>query len=314
MGVRLWVVPEGASETDASAGSSCELDQDRFVIGRAASADLRLPDASVSARHCSIRVEGPRYVLVDHTSTNGTRVNDQPVVAERPKVLRDGDWITIGVFRVRFHAGVPVSEPSSRERTASLARRLSRAASGASAAPAQLVVLNGETRARTLVLPDPPARVVMGRAESADLPLPDADASREHAEVLVDLDGALLRDLGSKNGVLVNEKRVSEKRLRDRDQITIGATIVLYEDPSEARLASLEAEPDRALPPPTRVSPPIMPETEPAAVAPEPPREPDRPLAPPPVASGLSNAELFVIGLALAVLVASLAGLYVLMR
>lgn len=307
MGVRLEVHAAELPEVV----TTYEFEADRVVLGRGAGADVRLPHPTVSVRHASIRVEGARYVLVDHGSTNGTRLGDQTLVAERPKVLRDGDVLSIGAYRAKFTSGV-VSEPTSRERTASLARRLARLGpAGIRATPARLVVVNGEKKGTTLELPDPPARLVIGRGEQTDLALPDADASREHCEVVVELDGPIVRDLGSKNGLLVNDKPVTQKRLRDRDELTIGATVVSYEDPADALLANVEALADEALPPP----PPEPPPPEPPEPDTEPVREPERPIVrAPPRAAPLSRAEVLVAWLAAAVLLASLGGLYWLLR
>jgi pSer/pThr/pTyr-binding forkhead associated (FHA) protein len=302
VGVRLEVRQDGSAEI-----ATFEFEQDRIVIGRGVAADVRLPHAAVSVRHASIRLDGGRYVLLDHGSTNGTRVGDQLLVAERPKALRDGDVVAIGTFRIAFAAGIAVREPTSRERTASLARRIARSGpAGVRATPARLVVLNGEKKGHALELPEPPARLVIGRGDETDLPLPDADASREHCEVIVDLDGALARDLASKNGLLINDTKTSERRLRDRDELTIGATIVTYEDAADAILASVEAASDEALPPPPVQLAPPEPDTEPA-------REPERPIVPTPRAT-LSRAEVFVAWLAAAVLLLSLSALYWLLR
>jgi pSer/pThr/pTyr-binding forkhead associated (FHA) protein len=307
MGVRLVLSPRGVDAGQAE----YEFDQDRILLGRGTGTDVRLPDPSVSVRHATIRLEGSRYVILDHGSTNGTRVNDQPIVPERPKPLRDGDTITIGVFVVRYTSGIAVREPSSLERTASLARRLARLASpSTSGAPARLVVLNGDEKGKALDLPEPPARIVIGRGETAELSIPDADASREHCELVVTLDGVWVKDTGSKNGILVNEKPVTEARLHDRDELTIGATAIVFEDPAEATLRALETAPDEPLPPPA----PAPPAPVPAPLAPEPLREPERPLPTSPrPAPTLSGVELFVALLALVVLAASLAGLYFLL-
>ncbi len=306
MGVRLVLSPRGVD----SGAAEVEFDQDRILLGRGVGTDVRLPDASVSVRHATIRLESSRYVIVDHGSTNGTRVNDQLIVSERAKPLRDGDIIGIGVFVIRYTSGIAAREPSSVERTASLARRLARLASpGPTAAPPRLVVLNGESKGKVLELPEPPARLVIGRGETAELSIPDADASREHCEVVSSLDGIFVRDLGSKNGVLVNERAVTEARLRDRDELTIGATAIVFEDPAEAALSALEGAPDVPLPPP----PPAPPAPSPAPLAPEPLREPEQALGPIRAAPTLTGIELFVALLALLVLALSLGGLYFLL-
>jgi pSer/pThr/pTyr-binding forkhead associated (FHA) protein len=307
MGVRLEV---HAAETPAET-AIYEFESDRIMLGRGVGSDVRLPHPTVSVRHASIRLEGARYVLIDHGSTNGTRLGDQVLALERPKALRDGDVIAIGNYRAKFSSGV-VREPTSRERTASLARRLARLGpAGIRATPARLVVLNGEKKGTVLELPDPPARLLIGRGEETDLPLPDADASREHCEVLVELEGPMVRDLGSKNGVLVNDKPITQKRLRDRDELTIGATVLSYEDPVEAILAGVDALADEVLPTPPVLPPVSVVEVEPDT---EPAREPVRPAAPLVPAPALSRGEVLVAWLAGVVLLASLGGLYWLLR
>jgi pSer/pThr/pTyr-binding forkhead associated (FHA) protein len=311
MGVRLVLSPRGVDAEVEARPTKYEFDQDRILLGRGAGTDVRLPDPSVSVRHATIRLDGARYVIVDHGSTNGTRVNDQLIVPERPKPLRDGDTITLGIYSLRYASGIAVHEPSSLERTATLARRLAREASspGTSLVP-RVVVLNGDAKGKVLDLPEPPARVVIGRGETAELSIPDADASRDHCELVVTLDGVSVRDLGSKNGVLVNERAVTEARLHDRDELTIGATAIAFEDPAEAALKALESAPDVPLPPPAPAPPPAVP----TVLAPEPVREPEQAIVPAPRApAGLSGVELFVGLLALLVLAASLAGLYFLL-
>jgi pSer/pThr/pTyr-binding forkhead associated (FHA) protein len=280
MGVRLLVASEGSSASAAEPSASSapretspaetcwEFAQARVVLGRAGSSDVVLPHPSVSARHATIEADGVRYVLVDHGSLNGTWVNGARIVPERPKPLRDGDVLTLGLFRVRFVANVPVNDVPSRERTVELARRLLRAARGAPDASLarRITIANGPDAGRVLSLSPPPARLVVGRGEACDLVLADGDASREHAELIVDADGVVVRDTGSKNGVLVGERRVPERRLADRDEIRIGATVLVFEDPSEPSLRSVEAMPDEPAPPP-RSSVPAPPAGPPTASA-----------------------------------------------
>lgn len=329
LGIRLIVRP---LEESASVEWPFEFEQDRVVIGRASGADVRLPDRAVSGRHASLRVEtSTRVVLVDHGSTNGTRVNGQALVAERPRALRDGDELTLGPFRVEVRLNVPVAAPTSRERTVSLARRILERSLGEGAARPKLVVMNGTRKGAELVLPPPPARLRIGRAETNDLPLDDADASREHAEITVDLDGATIRDLGSKNGLEVAGRKLTEKRLKDRDEVIVGATVLLFEDPTEGVLKEREsladlplAEPTLPMPKPVEAIgtaekpalPPAEPEPPAPPLTPDPHREPaPKPPAPAPPAwpKRRFTAEMLVLLIAAGVLAASAFGLYYLL-
>ncbi|MEO6667372.1 MAG: GGDEF domain-containing protein [Nitrospiria bacterium] len=71
-------------------------------------------------------------------------------------------------------------------------------------------------------------RLVIGRQPDADVCLIDALVSRHHAEIVVDQDGFLLRDLSSRNGTFCNERQVTERILEDGDLIHIGGSAFKY--------------------------------------------------------------------------------------
>ncbi|MBI4614461.1 MAG: sigma 54-interacting transcriptional regulator [Planctomycetes bacterium] len=65
--------------------------------------------------------------------------------------------------------------------------------------------------------------VTIGRAVDCDLPIDDPCSSRRHCEVRCVGRGAAVRDLGSRNGTLVNGEKLSgERELADGDEIRIG--------------------------------------------------------------------------------------------
>jgi pSer/pThr/pTyr-binding forkhead associated (FHA) protein len=335
---------------DAVAGPAWEFEQTRVLIGRAAAADVRLPHPAVSEQHAILRLEGHGYVLVDEGATNGTRVNGARLVPGRAKALRTGDVIEVAHLALVFHAGVATSLPTSTEQTAALARRLVREVldpRGMASAPPRLVVVGGPQAGLALTLPQPPARLLVGRGESCDLVLTDADCSREHLELVCDLDGTLARDLGSKNGVRVNDRPLRERRLRDRDELLVGQTLLVYEDAADAALRALEGQPDAPMPP--AASEPAIEPDAPAADAAASPRVTDTPpgldarvpaaatvdATSPPVSSPAPSAgsplsptpafrerrrrsgasvDLFVYGLAGLVLAASAVALFLLLR
>ncbi len=327
MGVHLavrscWSSPSGGEEELVY-----EFDQSRIVIGRGRGADVRLPHRAVSVRHATIEAQGTRYTIVDHGATNGTLVQGARIVSGRPKPLRDGDRIEVGGFAVVFRCGVPVVRATTTEGTASLARRLVRSSltDARTIEPPTLTVLNGPAEGREHALPAPPARLVIGRDEAADVPLDDADASREHAELEVRLDGVWLRDLASKNGVAVNGRAARERRLADRDELQVGATVLRFEDPARAEVEALEEGDDEAVEPPRY--------EEPEPDEPEPPEEGEAeatlaeapspealeggaagPAAPKRARRDVAPADLVIYVLAAAVFAISLLGLLWLLR
>jgi pSer/pThr/pTyr-binding forkhead associated (FHA) protein len=256
MAVRIVVRPRTRRAAAGAAGPSPEpvtyaLEQTRIVIGRGAGADVRLPSAAVSETHVVLRATGSTWVAVDEGSTNGTRVDGQRLAPGRPKALRSGDVLRLPGFDLEVHLHVAAAVPTSAEATAALARRLVRevlADAGKETDPPRLVVVGGADAGRELRLPPPPARLLIGRGEHCDLVLRDADVSREHVEIACEFDGILVRDLGSKNGLIVGGRPVRERRLRDRDELVVGSTPVVFEDPAEQALRALERVPDESVP------------------------------------------------------------------
>ena len=70
------------------------------ILGRHPSCSIRLQDFGVSRHHTSISIEGQKYVLKDLGSTNGTRVNGEPI--SKPYELKNGDKVFIGDSVLRF--------------------------------------------------------------------------------------------------------------------------------------------------------------------------------------------------------------------
>ena len=78
------------------AALSLTLDAPRLVIGRGEGCDVRLPDASVSHRHATIRQRGGEHVLLDEGSTNGTFMDRVRLPPQTPRALRSGERVRVG--------------------------------------------------------------------------------------------------------------------------------------------------------------------------------------------------------------------------
>jgi len=66
----------------------------------------------------------------------------------------------------------------------------------------------------------------IGRSDDNEVILADPQVSRKHAQIKVDDDTAMLKDLGTANGTLVNGRKVDEVELRDKDTIQVGDTVL----------------------------------------------------------------------------------------
>lgn len=85
-----------------------------------------------------------------------------------------------------------------------------------------LKVMNGprELKGTKLAISGP---IVIGRAPGADIVIADDFISSQHARVLPSGDGALLEDLNSTNGTILNGTRVTSPSLLDEgDEIELG--------------------------------------------------------------------------------------------
>ncbi|HEX6243570.1 MAG TPA: sigma 54-interacting transcriptional regulator [Polyangiales bacterium] len=109
--------------------------------------------------------------------------------------------------------------------------------------------------------------LVVGRAQPASVVLDDPTLSRSHARLSVRQGQLFLEDLGSRNGCLLNEKRVSEAALSEGDVVRLGAVELrisgriytarpeasVLHSPPEERAAETDGPPH-----PTIVSSPCM--------------------------------------------------------
>src|SRR5947209_14142385 len=85
----------------------------------------------------------------------------------------------------------------------------------------QLVVVRGKPEGKVIPLLGPVFRI--GRGETCHLRPNSEQVSREHAEFTVAGDQLQVRDLGSRNGTLVNGKALTEPcTLKDRDLVQVG--------------------------------------------------------------------------------------------
>lgn len=320
---------------------SLTFDGARVVIGRSDGCDVRLPDPSVSLRHATLRAGGADYAIVDEGSTNGTFVGGIRLSPHTPRVVRNGDRVRVGRVWLEVRTGALPATPDLGLATRDLALALvsdALAAMGDDTTP-KVHVVEGPDVGATLRLAEIGRAYVVGRAEHCDLPLADADCSREHVAIVRRGSTVLVRDTGSRNGVLLGEGRLTRDRdtvWRSPTMVRVGATVLALEEPVARALEELETGPDEKLgedevhePPPAPAAPPAPPAATPVSA--EPPSSSvaasvraQAPIAaPPPVAVAPAATpkkrvwtamDVMVILVAVGVLAASIAGFVWLLR
>jgi two-component system cell cycle response regulator len=118
-GTAVTVVTQGVSEATSEPGQSCLivfygqnlgkryfLDKDEQIIGRSDSAHVRVDQESVSRKHARIvSIPNGCWRVMDLGSTNGTFVNNQPVVDAK---LHDGDMVRVGQTIFKYLSGTNI--------------------------------------------------------------------------------------------------------------------------------------------------------------------------------------------------------------
>ena len=72
------------------------------------------------------------------------------------------------------------------------------------------------------------SRTVIGRGSDADITISDAGTSRKHVEILWDGERAMVRDMNSTNGTMLNGRKVTEAALPPDATVTIGRTDIVF--------------------------------------------------------------------------------------
>ncbi len=85
--------------TGSNAGTTYSIPEGSSTLGRSSEADIHIEASDVSRKHLRIERSGGRVSITDLDSTNGTRVNGDPV---QRATLRNGDEVLVGMQALRF--------------------------------------------------------------------------------------------------------------------------------------------------------------------------------------------------------------------
>jgi pSer/pThr/pTyr-binding forkhead associated (FHA) protein len=218
---------------------------DEVRIGRRAGLEIQLPFGTISSLHARVVRHGKGWALLDMGSVNGTFVGESRLQVGIPRVISPGDVIKLADVVMVFdgESGVAAAPPMGTESTATIARRLVndlfQAVAGAEVA--KVIVESGTSAGKSVALSVPDRAYKVGRAPDCDLVLSDDAISREHAAFERRWQGVFVKDLGSKNGIEVEGKKVKgEQRVHDGQLVTVGSIKLKVDDPEERYLKETE--------------------------------------------------------------------------
>src|SRR5437763_16108083 len=119
----------------------------------------------------------------------------------------------------------------------------------------RIVIVEGAGAGREFAVAE---SVTVGRDPSSAIPIDDPEASRQHASITARGGGAVVDDLGSTNGTLVNDVRIEGPReIGPGDRIRIGTTVLALQGVAAPAAA---AGPEAEAGPATGAAPPPAPE------------------------------------------------------
>lgn len=203
-------------------------------IGRRSS-HIRLDDAELSIRHCSISLRHGELVVRDGDSHTGTFLDGEAIteamLGEGTHLLRvGGALICIEATTAPGVAVEPIDlEPENLlQTTPDLLKRLREkgaAKTSLEPRPLELVCIEGSLAGQRFPLD---RELSVGR--EGDIRVPDEYLSRKHFAVTPDgQGGARVRDLGSRNGTFLNTLPARNTRIHPGDEIRAGLNRFILE-------------------------------------------------------------------------------------
>lgn len=245
--IRLTAVLE--IEGQAPRALTFESNARNVILGRDASSDFQLPLPTVSRHHARISESDHIYFVEDLGSSHGTKLNGKPLAAKDKKVLRNGDIIEM--TKAKITCAIDADKVASEDPQEGSGKVAARAVQGilgrlgeVKEGSAYLRCVTGKHAGLQLTLSGARAEWSLGRSQDCELVIDDANVSRRHALIRKDWSGYLLEDLGSKNGIVLNEKRVERtRRLKSEDELQIGPIKLVFVDPDAYLLDALKAVP-----------------------------------------------------------------------
>jgi len=223
-----------------------DFQSEDIVLGRADISSLILDSQGVSRQHAKIFPKDKDFYIIDLSSLGGTKLNGMLIPKNEKYILKHNDIISIDKYDVRFQLIDEMLSQSFNDITDSdilevkLLKKVLRALDRETIP--SIEVLNGVAEGKKAFLTEDVTELSMGRDSMNDFPIEEYIVSRDHAKIVRKWGGIIIQDLGSKNGVYVNSKKVTEEFLHDGDRIALGTIVLIFRNPNEIDLNELGKE------------------------------------------------------------------------
>ncbi|MBL6690907.1 MAG: FHA domain-containing protein [Pseudomonadales bacterium] len=188
-------------------GDPVELMPPGKTIGQGSVNDIVIDKDGVNGFHADIQVDGDNVSITDINTPAGTFVNGDKISG--PTNPRAGDVITVGGVDLE----VVEEDPAGGGKTLVLSGT---ALIEVGSSSWSLVADTGPEKGQVIPVVE---RIEIGRALDCDISILEPGLSRKHAELELQGDKLVIRDLGSVNGTWVNAEKVDEVELKDGDKL-----------------------------------------------------------------------------------------------
>jgi len=202
-----------------------------FIIGRDDSSDIKLPFSYVSRKHIKISIRNKKAYVEDLKSSNGTYVNAERVESCE---IRNGDELRLDQFI--FHVIGPELEEKDKPRKMTKAASKQKSAPGKSAnrpkgqLASQKVFLHGlSVGVQGKIYEITKADNHISRLLGHHLSTSEISVSARHVYLNESDLGWEIKNDGAADGLMVNGKMQSRAVLQDKDEITVGGSLLKFQ-------------------------------------------------------------------------------------
>ena len=223
---------------------SHDLKEEFLSIGRHDENIITLPGRSVSRLHAHIVKDGDDFFIIDQKSGNGTFLNGRKLIPDDRNLLKNNDIISIDVFNMKFYLTDEMLERSMQDEITEsdilevkLLKKVLKAIDKETIPSFE--VLNGSAEGTVFHLTDATPEITIGRDPDCAFSINEHVISREHTKIVKRWGGITIRDLESRNGTFINNRKIVEDYLHDGDRIALGTIVLMFRNPQELNIAQL---------------------------------------------------------------------------